>query len=441
MHAQLRHYTAMDSGQSELEVFKQAVGNGDAAAARRLLEGSPQVRGRINDPLFSFGQRPAHVAAKNIDLLAVLIEHGADVNLRSEWKNGPFTVLDNSDEASARFLIEHGARLTAHAAARLGWSDGLRDIVDADPAVVHERGGDGQQPLHQAKTPEIADFLLDRGAEIDTHCIDHRTTPAQYALAERPEVCQRLLDRGATADIFMPARLGDAELAQRLIRDEPACLSARVNAPGYDPVPPLHTYCWTLGFLVSPHEIALRYGHRGVYDLLFDASPPGVRLLDALMRADEAAAGAVMAADPSVLPSLLESSDGSVGHAIFHERYGAAALMLSLGFSPTAPSLDGGSPLHVASWVGHVGLVERLLEQGVPLDEPDPTHGSTPLGWAAFGSVQRRAKGGDYCAVIDRLADAGADVGKPGNRFGRTMLEMAAGNGDAQAALRRHGAG
>jgi ankyrin repeat protein len=129
-----------------------------------------------------------------------------------------------------------------------------------------------------------------------------------------------------------------------------------------------------------------------------------------------------------------------VGHAIFFERYAAAALMLSLGFSATAPSLDGGSPLHVACWVGHAALVERLLAAGVPVDEPDPTHGSTPLGWTAFGSAQRRAKGGDYCAVIDRLADAGADIRKPGNRYGRTLVEMAEGNADVQAALRRRGA-
>ena len=426
--------------QNALNAFKQAVAKGDAAAVRRLLEASPRIRSRVNDPLFSFGQRAAHVAARNIALLSALIEHGADVNLRSEWKNGPFTVLDNADETSARFLLEKGARLTGHAAARLGWSDELHAIVDADPATVHERGGDGQQPLHQAKTPAIADFLLDRGAEIDTPCIDHRSTPAQYALAERPEVCRRLLDRGASADIFMPARLGDAGLAERLVQADPDCLAARINAPGYGPVPPSHIYCWTLGFTMSPHEVALRYGHRDVYEALLQASPPKVRLLDALMRADEGAVRAIAGSDPSLLASLVESDQGSVGHAIFFERYGAAALMLSLGFSATAPSLDGGSPLHVACWVGHADLVERLLEAGVPVDAPDPTHGSTPLGWTAFGSAQRRAKGGDYCAVIDRLADAGADVRKPGNRYGRTLIEMAEGNADVQAALRRRGA-
>ena len=50
-------------------------------------------------------------------------------------------------------------------AARLGWQRELHALVAGDPALVHARGGDGQQPLHEAKTVAIADFLLDRGAD------------------------------------------------------------------------------------------------------------------------------------------------------------------------------------------------------------------------------------------------------------------------------------
>ncbi|HEX6996901.1 MAG TPA: hypothetical protein VF322_02080 [Gammaproteobacteria bacterium] len=54
--------------------------------------------------------------------------------------------------------------------------------------------------------------------------------------------------------------------------------------------------------------------------------------------------------------------------------------------------------------------------------------------------MQRRAAGGDYCAVIDRLVAAGADVRAPANGAGRTLVEMARGNPTVQAELRRHGA-
>src|SRR5712671_2217419 len=205
---------------------------------------SADVRARINDPMFAFGQRAAHIAAKNEAMLTMLLAAGADVTLKSDWENGPYTVLDNTSEDTARFLLARGATLTPNVAARLGWLDELRTLVNADGALVHARGGDGQQPLHEAKTVAIADFLLDHGAGIDVRCIDHKSTPAQYALVDRPDVCRRLLERAATPDIYMPARLGDVALAARLLDAEPAAAAARINAPGYAPVPPMHIYCW-----------------------------------------------------------------------------------------------------------------------------------------------------------------------------------------------------
>jgi ankyrin repeat protein len=114
--------------------------------------------------------------------------------------------------------------------------------------------------------------------------------------------------------------------------------------------------------------------------------------------------------------------------------------MLRLGFDPACRGTDGGTALHMASWMGNVEMVERLLALGVAIDDVDPEHGSTPLGWAAFGSVQRCARRGDYVSVVERLVAAGANVKAPGNRAGRTMLSMAEGNPGVQQALRRLGA-
>jgi ankyrin repeat protein len=374
-------------------------------------------------------------------MLALLIEFGADVNLRSEWANGPYTVLDNADEASARFLIARGAVLTPHVAARLGWMDDLRRLIDEDPSRVHERGGDGQQPLHQARTVEIGEYLLQRGASIDTRCIDHESTPAQYALAERPDVCRLLLDRGASPDIFMAARLGDVALAERVIAANPASVAARVDRPGYDMVPPGHIYNWTLGFGLTPHAVALQHQHPEVYELLWRHSSPATRLLAAAARADDVRAREALGQDPSLPESLEPADHAQLALSIFHGRFDAADLMLRLGFDPRAGGVDGGSALHAAAWMGHVGLVERLVARGdIGIESRDPKHESTPLGWAAFGSVHRRAKGGDYVGVIDRLVAAGASVTVAGNGDNETYLGMAEGNEAVQEALRRHGA-
>jgi ankyrin repeat protein len=239
----------------------------------------------------------------------------------------------------------------------------------------------------------------------------------------------------------MAARLGDADLARRLIAADPACVAARIHEPGYAPVPPLHIYCWTLGFGRSPHEVATRYGHREVRDVLTAHSPARVRFLNTLMGGDEASARAALDADPSLMESLTREDHGRLAVTIFYEHYPAAEAMLTLGFDPAAPGIDGGTALHAACWVGNVRMVERILDRGgVPLDARDPTHQSTPLGWTAFGSVHRRAKGADYPAVAERLVAAGADITAVGNVKGASLVAMADGNSAMQNALRRLGA-
>ena len=425
---------------SDIKAFCDAVSHNSVATVTRLLS-LPHVKEQINAPMFAFGQRAAHIGAKHVPMLEVLIAAGANLNLKSEWENGPYAVLDHATAETARFLLSRGVTLTPNAAARLGWIDELRQLLAADPGLVHARGGDGQQPLHEAATVAVADLLIDHGADVNARCIDHKSTPAQYALAERPDVCRRLLERGAEADIFMPARLGDVTLAARVLDADPQAITAHVNEPGYAPVPPLHIYCWTLGFGLSPHDVALKFGHRGVYDLFVQRSPEHVRFINAVLAGDEAGARAFIDRDPSRLTSLTPGDHSRLAHAIFDGRRQAAHLMLRLGFDETAGGVDGGTALHAACWMGDVEFVEAILQRGrVSVESRDPVHQSTPLGWAAFGSVHRRARGGNYSAVIDRLVAAGADIHAAGNGEPASLIAMADGNADVQATLRKHGA-
>ncbi len=424
----------------ERQAFRIAVQSGDAAAVQRLLDGSPTLRKAINYPISDFGGKPVNIASHSLPVMDVLLAFGADINARSDWKAGPFGVLDSCPEEFARDLIARGAILTPHAAARFGWLDELAKLITADPASVSEKGGDGQLPLHYAKTTEVIDYLLAHGADIDARCVDHHSTAAQYALKDRPEITRHLLERGATADIFMAARLGDLDLAQKLIGVDPTCLSARTNVPGYAPVPVFGIYNWGLGFYMSPHEVATKFGHQAVFDTLWAASPAPVRLLDAAMRNDEPAARAAIRDDPTLPGSL-----GMMGHSVLaftalHNRLPAFNLMLDLGFDPMARGMDGGTVLHTAAWMGNTTMIESLLKRGVDVHAIDPTHGGTPLGWAAYGSVHRREPTGDYAKVIEILLNAGADIKQPGNKHGATMTAMAEGNPAIQKLLRWHGA-
>ncbi len=105
-------------------------------------------------------------------------------------------------------------------------------------------------------------------------------------------------------DIFMAARLGDPVLAARLIEADPSCVDARVNEPGYGPVPPFNIYCWSLGFGVSPHAVAQKQGHADVVAALESRSSPRTRLRNAIFADDAAGAKALLAEYPALLPSL-----------------------------------------------------------------------------------------------------------------------------------------
>ena len=161
-----------------------AVRVNDLSAAAELLHKHPELQAHLDLPApgGSFGGTVllSAVDSKNREMVDLLLRHGADIDARSHWWAGSFGVLDTTDPEFASFLIERGATVDAHAAARLGMLERLKALVEANPDVVHARGGDGQTPLHFASTPEIAAYLLAHGADIDARDIDHEL-PRAYA--------------------------------------------------------------------------------------------------------------------------------------------------------------------------------------------------------------------------------------------------------------------
>src|SRR4051812_25925833 len=169
-----------------LDALATAIRANDASAVRTVLRERPDVAPAIDEALpgGQFGQTAmlAAVERRNIEIVDLLLAAGADINVGSHWWAGSFHVLDETDAAFLPVLLDRGASMTPHAAARLGLIDRLRALIAADPSAVHARGGDGQLPLHFASTIEIADYLLGQGAEIDAIDVDHESTAAQWLL-------------------------------------------------------------------------------------------------------------------------------------------------------------------------------------------------------------------------------------------------------------------
>jgi len=154
-----------------IAAFMQACRAGDEAALRELLQGDPGLaRERL-----AAGSHALHLAVRHPDALRLLIAHGADPN--------------------------------------------VRDV------------GDNASPLHLAAANgelESVRVLLDAGADVQGTGDVHKGDVIGWATRDNNEaVIELLLERGARHHIFSAMALGDRELVQRLVEEDPDCLLRR----------------------------------------------------------------------------------------------------------------------------------------------------------------------------------------------------------------------
>ena len=398
------------------QALSAAVRANDSARVASVLEQYPELRTQLGDPLvpdYHFGATPllAAVHHQNRDMIDALLSAGADINARSHWWAGGFGVLDGHPEL-APFLIARGARIDAHAASRLGMLDRLREIVAADPQAVHATGGDGQTPLHVAASVEIAAFLVDRGAELDARDVDHESTPAQYMVRDRQDIVRWLVERGCRTDILMLAAIGDLDRVRRHLDRDPDAIRTTVSErdfPKRDPRSGGSIYIWTIGAGKSAHAVAREFGHEDVLQALLASTPPAMKLAVACDLEDEAAVDAAIASAPGGAAALDASDRERIAIAARNDRLKAVSLMLKAGWPVDVRGQHGGTPLHWAAWNGNAAMVQALLDRGAPLDIVDHDFEATPLGWAIYGSVHGwKSRTGDYGGAVERLLSAGA---------------------------------
>ena len=389
----------------------------DAAEVRRLLREHPELRQRINEPLFSFNSPAIVASANDAAMVDVLLEAGADPNRRSEWWAGPFHALYSATGTAAERLIAAGAVMDACAAAHLDRVDVLKDMLAADPARVHERGGDGQTPLHFAVSTAVIDVLLDAGADINARCVDHRSTPAEWMLdrrrgAGRYVLAQYLAERGAATDIFMAAALGLADRARTLLQADASLLDLRTGRGEYGEKPPssYHIYFWTIGDGLTALDVAAQFDHRETLDAMMAFASVTQRLLSACRQGDEALARDIAREHPGILASLTPDEQRVIADAAWNGNARAVALMLDLGFDPKVTGQDSGTPLHLAAWEGSPETVAAILKHPdarTLLELRDAHHGGTPLGWCCHGSLHGN-RSHDHAGVARLLLAAGA---------------------------------
>lgn len=336
---------------AETTEFFDAVAGGQIQTVETLVRANPQLLDAHD--YNCFGATPITRVCFNDDrpMIAALIELGADVNRRSDWSMGPWSPLHsaiiNRNSDLAHFLLDHGAILDVHGAAGLGRIDELKQMLDEDPERVTESGGDGCHPLHFADTPEVAQLLLNRGADIEARCVDHYSTPVQYLGNKRPDVARYLFSKGATPDIFSATMADDVAVVERLITENPDVLNARINQEFF-PSGPEHNVDNIMTFTIGE-----------------DASP--------------------LHATATV------------------NRPEIAKLLIDAGQSPDVRGgYDNATPLHLAAWNDSLEVSRVLVENRADVNaRSGELHNNSPAGWAIVaGSAD----------VFDYLMDSDAEV-------------------------------
>ncbi len=414
-------------GLTPAEALKAAVNDSDAPRVRELLARNPELRAKIDDPLpgEGFGTHALYAAVQRSDrdTIDVLLAAGASINKRTEWWAGGFGVLDDCDPGMVEFLTQRGAVLDAHSAARLGLMTTLRELVAADPSVVHARGGDGQTPLHFASTVEVAEFLLANGADIDRRDVDHESTPAQYMLRvdqrrhyphDRQDVARYLVSRGCRTDILMAAALGDADLVRRHLDADPGCIRMNVSEqwfPKQNPRSGGTIYIWMLGWHHTAHSVARGFGHEAVFQLLMERTPDELKLALACELGDEEVFHKYLAKYPDAAKTLSETDQRKLPNAAQNNNTKAVRLMLEAGWPVDTPGDAGATALHWAGFHGNAEMARVILPFHPTLELKSREYAGTPLSWTIYGSGNGWHRDtGDYVGTVRAMLDAGAVV-------------------------------
>lgn len=363
---------------SPLQAFLQAASNGSVDRVRALLDAHPDLlnqRGKLPD---SFGRRTAlHYAASHAAVVRLLLERGADPNIRDDGDNatplhfaaeqqaleivrllvehGADTIGDGTmheldvlgwatawDYVTAApevvdYLLAHGARYTMPSAVALGAVDAIRDIARTDPGAL-DRPMDAtnhrRRPLHQAivkKQPAALRALIELGADLEQRDRAGLTPLDQAALAAEPAMAQQLIEAGARIELPAAVALERTADIERLLGDDRASL-----APGGR---------WS--------TLIVRAAERG-----------SLKVIDTLLR---------LGASPNAADDPATAIDGTVGL----------------------------TALHWAAYRGNLEAVRLLLAHGADVTRRERKYGATPLGWAEHAG---------HTAIADLLAEQAVDI-------------------------------
>lgn len=337
-----------------------------------------------------------------------------------------------------------------HAAVRAGNLDEVERLV-AEGAPVDARDDLGSTPLLDAAwagKPEIADFLIRHGADVNARHREAGSTPLEYAvLTGRPAMVGLLLKSGArTAGSYregqsvlhIAAARGAAPIIELLLeaKADVQALDSNGNTPLDSAV--LHGQTRAVETLLRYHANA-KYVHpidgrgalheacmRGFPDLvqpLLDAGADlaardrfGQTPLDIALDYKNASTVATLLRLGQKLKDSQGIAEEAMESATLRGQTEIARILLENGLDVNKPSAGGSSYLNDAALKGQAKMVQLLLDHGALVTAQNQS-GGTPLHDAALGG---------NAEVATLLLDHGAAIDERERESGATALMMAA---------------
>lgn len=362
-------------------------------------------------------------AAEAGDITAVraLLDEGASANAAVALPDavGSIPVLFFPSAAGhvemVRLLLERGAAPTDGESVYHAAQHDHRDVL----ALLHQYGADlsrgpagtGNSPLHFLASHHVSNAISARAIRGMEWLLVHGADPN--------------VPLTAIADGQWPTQLGETPLHRAVACGHGATVVELLLAHGA-------TVDARRTDGATPYALAVRSGNDDAAQALLAAGAdrtrvaPLDRLLGACFRESADEARLLLVEHPDLMSSLDSEAKAALLTALNAQRMGVFSLMLSLGWPLDVESEWGGTALHWAAWNGWEPVVQELIAHGAPVNQRDSRYGSSPLAWAAHGSVHcERGNDTDYPAIVHRLIDAGATRAESFNRWHESPESMA----------------
>ncbi|GAB0092386.1 Ankyrin repeat [Sergentomyia squamirostris] len=425
-----------DDGESLLSLACSA---GYYELAQVLLAMSAQVedRGQKNDctPLMEAA------SAGHVDIIKLLISHGADVNAQSSTGNTPLmyacagghvaavrellahgaNVEDHNEnghtplmEAAsaghvevAKILLEHGAGINTHSnefkesALTLACYKGHLDMV----RFLLEAGADQEHKTDEMHTAlmeasmdghvEVARLLLDSGAQVNMPTDSFESPLTLAACGGHVDLAMLLIERGANIEevndegytpLMEAAREGHEEMVALLLSQ-----GANINAQTEETQETALTLACCGGFL----EVA-DYLIKNGADIELGASTP---LMEAAQEGHLDLVKFLLENNADV-HAQTQTGDTALTYACENGHTEVAEVLLYYRAELEHESEGGRTPLMKACRAGHICTVKFLIAKGADVNRQTTNNDHTPLSLACAGGHQ---------AVVELLLKSGAD--------------------------------